>query len=150
MAERVFKPLADERLWRFFPHLRPADASVLRDRFARWERGPANDSPTDRLWENWVAFDRSQTTIGLFQATIRRDDSALVAYSVVPSHWRQGFAREGILEIIRHLRDAHGVREICAEIEAGNAASIALVESLGFSLVRAGEDEVVYSLPPAI
>ena len=147
LADTAFAPLRDERLWQFFPHMRPATVDALRERFARWQRGPDDSSPGHLFWENWIGFSEDDAVVGLFQATVLLDATALVAYSVVPAFWRQGFAREAVTAVIAHLRDVHQVKNVCADIERDNLVSRAFIESLGFEHVSSGED-VRYCLPP--
>src|SRR5207342_2926054 len=55
-----------------------------------------------------------------------------LAYEVLPEHWGQGFAREGCRGMIAWLIDELDVRHLAAEIDSLNAASLRLLERLGF------------------
>lgn len=136
----AFDAFDDERMWRYFPHLRPRDADELAERFARWRTGPPQNNPIFTGWENWVARLHDGRVAGLFQATHMRGDASLIAYSIVPPLWRQGYAREGVAAVIDHLVVDHGILHIFADISRENEASIALVQSLGFVQVSSGDE----------
>ncbi|HWH18614.1 MAG TPA: GNAT family protein [Allosphingosinicella sp.] len=79
----------------------------------------------------------------------RRDNSALVGdigigfgvpgerqveigYRIHPDHHRRGYAREAVAAIIDYLIAEHGIHRFVGVAAAPNAASIALLRSLGF------------------
>jgi len=153
-AEPLVEPLQHPELYRFIP-TSPLPLEQLRKRYAFLQGGRSPDGK--EKWLNWVLFQRSDgAPIGTFEATVRENGEADVAYAIFPPHWRQGFAREAGAAVIEHLRSEHGVRSFGADIDTRNVASIALVESLGFTRVRVtpnadffrGEssDEVRYEL----
>lgn len=85
-----------------------------------------------------MLFQRSDSApVGTFEATVRENGEADLAYAIFPRFWRQGFAREAGSAVIEHLRTEHAVQHFGADIDTRNLASIALVESLGFARVRA-------------
>ena len=58
--------------------------------------------------------------------------SASVAYYVAQGHARKGYMREGLLQVKEHAFRRLGLHRLEANIQPGNAASIALVRSCGF------------------
>lgn len=144
-ADEAWPNLDDERMWLFFPDLRPRSLEELRATYARRERGfpgPAHEE----VWENWLARDRTTgRLIGDAQATISPQRSvALIAYSTYAAYQRNGYARETVRAVIEHLRTHHAVHRAVAEIAGGNAASYRLIESLGFIRTKATDDELTY------
>ena len=58
--------------------------------------------------------------------------SASLGYYAAQAHAGQGFMREGLLQVTEHLFAERGLHRLEANIQPGNAASIALVRSCGF------------------
>ncbi len=144
-AEEAWPHLDDERMWRFFPLLRPRSLEHVREIYARRQRGyPA--SQREEVWENWLARDRtSGNVVGDVQATIRPERlNACIAYSTYAAHQRRGYAREAVAAVIEHLRTMHGLRRLMAEIHARNLASYRLIESLGFTRTKTTGEEYTY------
>jgi RimJ/RimL family protein N-acetyltransferase len=87
---------------------------------------------------------------GWYQVTIeRREDGAVVGdlglgfevpgerqvelgYRIHPDHHRRGYAREAVEAVIPWLIEAHAIHRFVAVAASENAASIALLRSLGF------------------
>ena len=65
-----------------------------------------------------------------------------LGYDVVPAHRRKGYAREAILALTRWVVGTQGARICVASISPDNAASIALVRSLGFRRIGERIDDV--------
>lgn len=59
--------------------------------------------------------------------------SGYLGYYAFAGHERQGLMREGLCAVARHAFGALGLHRLEANIQPGNAASIALVASCGFS-----------------
>jgi len=131
-AQEAWTSLDDERLWRYFPHLRPKTLNDLRSVYRRWERAV----PGDEVWLNWLCRERrSGVLVGAMQATVRKRGVAYIAYAFYPAHQRKGYAREAAGAVIDHLCQAYRVTHVRAEMDARNEASSRLAESLGFSRV---------------
>ncbi|HEX6544593.1 MAG TPA: GNAT family N-acetyltransferase [Ktedonobacterales bacterium] len=128
--------LLDARLYTYIPEDPPSSLEVL---VARYRHLASRHSPDGReVWLNWAARLRAASDfVGTFQATVQPDRTALLAYMIFTPYQREGYAREGCDRVIEHLVHAYGVRQIVAEIDTRNRASIALVETLGF--VRVAE-----------
>jgi [ribosomal protein S5]-alanine N-acetyltransferase len=56
-----------------------------------------------------------------------------VFYSLAPGSWGQGYATEAARAVLDHALGPLGLPEVLAEVDAGNAASIAVVERLGMT-----------------
>ena len=67
------------------------------------------------------------------------EGSANIAYYIGRPFWGRGFATEAATTFVQHGFDTLGLRRIVAGINAENAASIRVVEKLGFTLSRKGE-----------
>ncbi|MGH8163905.1 MAG: GNAT family N-acetyltransferase [Rhodanobacteraceae bacterium] len=142
-ADEAWPHVDDPSMWTFFPALRPESLDDLRATYGRRERGyPKRDGA--QIWGNWLVRERSSALpVGDVQATIfPMEGTALVAYAVYVAHQRRGFARESLVRLLEHLRDARGTRRVFAEMDTRNMPSYRLAESLGFTRVetRAEED----------
>jgi [ribosomal protein S5]-alanine N-acetyltransferase len=140
-ADALFAPLGDARLYAHIPQDPPPSLDALRERLLllSTRRSPQGDE----LWLNWVVRDaRDGTLLGRVQATVRADAPCYVAYEVFPEHWRRGIAREACARMIQWLIDELHVEQFTAEVDSLNAASLRLLERLGFKRValRANAD----------
>jgi RimJ/RimL family protein N-acetyltransferase len=154
-APEIWPQLDDERMWRYFPALRPATLEDLRRLYEKWERGSRLD---DEMWLNWLCRERPQgVLVAAMQATVyMRERAAYLAYAVYPLHQRKGYAREAAQCVIAHVRERYGVERVFAEMDTRNEASFRLAESLGFTRVEtrlaverglgSDADEYVYEL----
>jgi ribosomal-protein-alanine N-acetyltransferase len=130
-ADELWLPLADPGLYRHVPQDPPASLDALRERLALLS---GRCSPQgDQLWLNWVMRERRDGQCrGRLQATVTTDARAWIAYEVFPPSWRHGFGVEGCRRMIEWLIDELGVRELVAEVDSLNVASLRLLERLGF------------------
>jgi ribosomal-protein-alanine N-acetyltransferase len=130
-APEMFGMLSDPRLYRFVPRDPPPSLESLTARFRTLE---TRASPAgDEIWLNWVAREKAgNACLGRVEATVRRDRSAYLAYEIAAERWGAGFATEACRRIVTALFDDHGVDRITAEVDTRNAASIRLLERLGF------------------
>ncbi|TSD84221.1 GNAT family N-acetyltransferase [Mycobacterium sp. KBS0706] len=154
-AEGLFDGLADPALYRFIPQEPPADAAALR---ARFERLAARRSPAgDQAWLNWAIRLPDGSHAGLVEATVGSTGAADIAYFVFRRCQGRGIGRRAVGAVVDALAAEPATTAIGASIDTRNAASIALVEALGFErtgLIRdadhfkgAASDEVRYQLP---
>jgi ribosomal-protein-alanine N-acetyltransferase len=134
-APMLYEGLQDERLYRFIPQDPPAAPQALEDRYQFLS---ARRSPDGReAWLNWAVRERSSGEYaGTLEATVYDNATAIIAYTVFVTHQRRGFAAEACGRLLQHLFEDYRMNMVAAEIDTRNAASIALVESLGFE--RAG------------
>ncbi len=130
-AAELYEPLQGRRLYDFIPQEPPPSQQALEERYRKLS---TRRSPDGReAWLNWAMRERATGGyVGVLEATVQGDRTAFIAYTVFVFRQRQGFAREGCRRVIRHLFENYGASVIVAEIDTRNAASIALVEGLGF------------------
>lgn len=67
-----------------------------------------------------------------------------VGYILHPDHWGQGLAREAVAAAIDHVFATRGLDGLTADVDPDNAASIRLLERLGF--VRTGFAERTWNV----
>jgi RimJ/RimL family protein N-acetyltransferase len=133
-AAQLSPYLQDAALYSFIPQEPPASLEAVE---ARYRRLAARRSPAGtEVWLNWAARLRdADDYVGTFQATVLADTTALLAYMIFTPFQRRGYAREGGAAVLACLARDWGVTTVAAEIDTRNAASIALVEALGFTRV---------------
>ncbi len=56
-----------------------------------------------------------------------------IFYSLAPSSWGQGYAIEAARAVVGHALGPLGLPEVLAEVDEGNAASVAVVKRLGMT-----------------
>jgi ribosomal-protein-alanine N-acetyltransferase len=56
-----------------------------------------------------------------------------IFYSLAPGSWGQGYATEAARAVLDHALGPLGLPEVLAEVDAGNTASIAVIERLGMT-----------------
>jgi RimJ/RimL family protein N-acetyltransferase len=142
-AREVWAQLDDDRMWRYFPALRPATIEELRALYEKWARGSPH---ADQVWLNWLCRNRaSGALVGSVQATVfPREGSSYIAYAIYPAHQRKGYAREAAQAVIAYVKGAYGVHRFFAEMDMRNEPSYRLAESLGFVRVETRVDAVEY------
>lgn len=147
-AVELWPLVDDERMWRYFPHLRPASRDALAAIYRKWERGAPS---ADEVWLNWICRQRStRVPVGTMQATVQRGlRAAYLAYAIYPAYQRSGYAAEASRAVIDHVRSTFAVRRILAEMDVCNEASFRLAESLGFKRIATRDREYVYELASA-
>lgn len=133
-AAALYEALQAPELYTFIPQDQP---STLESLIARYTALSRRRSPDGReVWLNWALRQRAADVyVGVVQATVLANHSALFAYMIFKPFWRQGYARESCEAVLAHLFEEYGVSRVAAEIDTRNAASIRLVEALGFTRV---------------
>jgi len=137
-APVLFEQLQDERLYQYIPQ-DPLAGTALQDRY---EALSSRRSPDGReAWLNWAVRERrSGDYAGTLETTVYKNLTAEVAYMVFVPYQRRGLAAEACGRLLAHLFEDYQVSVVAAEIDTRNAASIALVESLGFERVGFQKD----------
>jgi [ribosomal protein S5]-alanine N-acetyltransferase len=134
-AAVMFEGLSDPIAYRYIPQEPPSQVEELAARYKWLERRRSPDG--SEAWLNWPLIDITNKAHGYVQATVDlASKEAAIAYFIFPSSQRQGYAKEALCALLPALRDAYGIVRFNAEIDTRNQASIRLVESLGFELVR--------------
>ena len=152
--EEMWELFGDERMHVFIPFQR-GDRDDHRARTERWSARVSKRTGEATL--NWVARERSTgVAIAHFQAGFSDLPYATIGYMVAVRWQNRGFAAEGISEIVRLVGELFQIREVRAWIDTRNAASIRMVEKIGFRKIEtilnadhfhgAPSDEFVYCL----
>lgn len=82
----------------------------------------------------WIAEDAAGEVAARFVAVPGHEDGVVeVGYFTLLHRQGEGVARECMAALVHHLIRTEGARKLTAEVDAGNAASIRLIESLGFT-----------------
>jgi [ribosomal protein S5]-alanine N-acetyltransferase len=138
-APVLYELMQEEWLYQFIPQDPPPSLEALTDRY---DFLSARRSPDGReAWLNWTVREkRSGVFVGTLEATVEEDPLAFIAYMVFVPYQRRGFAAEACGRLLEHLFEGYRVGVVAAEIDTRNAASIALVESLGFERVGFQKD----------
>lgn len=61
---------------------------------------------------------------------------AALGYRIMRKHWRQGYASEASMELLRHAFETVGVPKVVADTMAVNAGSRAVLEKVGMRYAR--------------
>jgi RimJ/RimL family protein N-acetyltransferase len=101
------------------------------------------------LWGAWAAG--SPRLIGFGAYWPFRDPPELeLLYGVAEAEWGKGYAPEIARAVLRYCFDALDLPDVRASTDAGNAASVRVLEKLGFTFVErktvGGLDTVFYEL----
>jgi len=90
----------------------------------------------------------SSSFVGLYMLTPPHGPSqpkvpglADLGYRIRRDRWRQGFAREGALELLRYAFGSAGLDRVIAQTMAVNAGSRAVMASVGLTFVRTFHEE---------
>lgn len=155
-APRLFGALQENALYTYIPGDAPPSVDWLHEKYTRWSR--RGNEAGDQVWLNYALLERARGVyVGTVQATVLAERQALLAYQVFPHAWRRGIAKEACAALLRVLRESFAVETVRAHVDTRNAASCALLASLGFARVSTIEaadtfkgavsDEFVYELP---
>lgn len=137
-AELTWPYLNDDAMWEFFPALRPPTIEALRQRYERWRHEAPYLGAPER-WENWICVQRGDgRAVGEAQGTYT-GSTIYIAYGIFLPFRRHGYAREAMRAVLDHASKVHGVHTAICEMAAGNHASVAVAEALGFERVSIRE-----------
>ena len=70
-----------------------------------------------------------------------------IGYGLVESRWGRGYATEAVRTTVRFALDHPRVSEVVATLEVGNAASVRVLEKIGFRFRSRTGTEDLYALP---
>jgi ribosomal-protein-alanine N-acetyltransferase len=137
-AKTLYAPLQDPLLYRYVSQPPPESESALRRRFEQLATGRSPDY--SQIWLNWAARAKIGPYVGLVQATIE-GSHALIGYDIFVPFWRHGYGKEACRAMIDAARREYGVTSVSAIVDVDNTASIALLESLGFTRTWTGPSD---------
>ena len=130
-AMEMLGGLSLKEAYNFLPDDPPANLAELTCRYERQARGRSDDGT--ELWLNWIVRDaRTCAALGYTQATMTAR-SALIAYHIFPTCWRSGVGCAAVTKTLDRLFFQLDIGHAWALVDVRNAASIALLEKLGFS-----------------
>lgn len=76
-----------------------------------------------------------------------------ISYLLLPEHWGRGYATQAVRQALVHAFGTMQLRRVVAETQAANAASVRLLERLGFRLFRQvtrfGAKQSIYLAEPS-
>ncbi|MGI8909111.1 MAG: GNAT family N-acetyltransferase [Rubrobacteraceae bacterium] len=140
-AAVMYPLLQDVRIYRYIPQEPPDSLEALEQRYRNLE---SRLSPRgDEAWLNWaICLKPAQRHAGRVEATVTSDNTAYLAYELSPEFWGTGYATEACRRVLSFLFADYSVTGVTAEVDTRNAASIRLLERLGFERIgfQAGAD----------
>jgi ribosomal-protein-alanine N-acetyltransferase len=93
----------------------------------------------------WATVERSTGEFlgrcGLLPWHIEGNDEVELAFMIKKQRWREGFASEAALGIVRYAQEVLGFRRLICLITPGNVASAAVATKIGMSFERKFTDE---------
>ena len=82
----------------------------------------------------WLVYENGPTDlVGTAGLRPLEDLGLEIFYSLAPGSWGKGYATEAARAVLDHALDSLGLPEVLAEVDAGNSASIAVLERLGMT-----------------
>ena len=136
-AAAVFRHLGDPALYTYIPPRLPESVEALEREFTRLAAGCTDGT---QVWLNWLAL-QGDSPVGMLQATLLADDSAILAYVIFREYWGRGLGRQGARWVLSELFERRGVRRVLAHIDERNVASIRIALAIGMSPASAAEAE---------
>ncbi len=128
-APLLLVALSDPQIYQFIPQEPPLDLDKLRERYRKLETRSSEDGT--KAWLNW-AIRYELTYLGRVEASVQLESRiSSIAYLLSPEFWGRRFALEAVKAVVNHL-EQRGVREVKAWVDSRNAASMKLLERLGF------------------
>ena len=144
-AVELYPLLSDPELYVYMDDKPPVSEDLLRERFTKLETRLSGDGTEH--WLNWVVRNADGVAAGYVQSSVYPNRSAEIAYVVGRQFWRRGYGRVACEAMIGELVASYGVERFTATLDPQNAASLALLKSLGFSFLSddPSANEVTYS-----
>jgi RimJ/RimL family protein N-acetyltransferase len=129
-VEDVFALFSDPEALRYWSHPPLADHAAARRYLVGIDEGFAG-----RTLFQWAVAgredDRVIGTVTLFQWD-RPNRRAEAGFMLGRAHWGRGYAQEAVGAVLRFGFDAMGLHRVEADVDPANAASLRLLERLGF------------------
>ena len=126
----IFRDPGAMRYWSTPPHKSPEETQKNLDRLI--------DNSRERL--TYFVIEKDGRAIGT--AGMHKTDE--VGFLLHPDYWRQGIVTEAMQAIIPYLFNITDHRQLTADADPRNAASVGLLTSLGF--VETGRAEKTYCI----
>ncbi|MDR6673380.1 GNAT family N-acetyltransferase [Xanthomonas sp. 1678] len=121
-----------------------ADPVFTRDaHYVQTIDGMARGFGADQAIEWGIARSSDNALIGTVGLHNFRDTVAEVGCLLAAAHWRQGFMREAVGAVQAFAKERLGLVWLEADIDAGNAASLALFAALGYGGVERTAEQAV-------
>jgi RimJ/RimL family protein N-acetyltransferase len=114
---------------------KPDPAEFLRQMIADMQVKQPGDLEPGGPWYQFVVERRSDgAVVGDLGAGfgIPGERQVELGYRILPGHHQQGYAREAVAALIDYLIGRHAIHRFVGVAASANAASIALLRSLGF------------------
>ena len=70
----------------------------------------------------------------------------ILFYAVHPHYRNQGYAKEAVLEVVRHFKEKHPKLNLHTEVYIENIASISILQSCGFKATGKEKGKILLSL----
>ncbi len=101
----------------------------------------------------WLAREREGGSLAGFAGFLSGEGGPpSLVYGTHPERWGRGYATEAARAVLTHARETLGLRELVADVDEPNTASLRVLEKLGFRRVRRavvnGRPLLYYALPP--
>jgi [ribosomal protein S5]-alanine N-acetyltransferase len=82
----------------------------------------------------WLVYENGRTDlVGTAGLRPLEDLGLEIFYSLAPASWGNGYATEAARAVLDHALGSLSLPEVLAEVDEGNAASIAVIERLGMT-----------------
>ncbi|MFI6323528.1 GNAT family N-acetyltransferase [Nonomuraea sp. NPDC050556] len=95
------------------------------------EVGETIEDPDTWLW--LIVPQGGQEPVGTAGLRPLEELGLEIYYSLAPVAWGKGYATEAARAVVEHALGPLGLSEVLAEVDAGNTASVAVVERLGMT-----------------
>lgn len=124
-AAALFATMSDPDAMRWWSRAPFATVAELGEYFA-----PAEGASDWRAWA--ITLAGGSDAIGFVSVGRRRAGVAEIGYLIGTEHRGHGYAREAVAAVLDQLLGVEGHRRVFADVDPDNAASIRLLEALGF------------------
>jgi ribosomal-protein-alanine N-acetyltransferase len=129
-ATRLLALVSDDRLYEYQPHWLPKSLEELRERFAIYSTGRSRDGRYRQL--NWVVRRNDDgADVGMVQCTFLEEPK--IGYQIFVPYWKMGYGKEAVAAALVSLKHRYAANKVMTSVDVDNVASIALLESLGFT-----------------
>ncbi|KAF7966815.1 hypothetical protein HWV62_36945 [Athelia sp. TMB] len=139
-AADLFRAMRDNKVMRYWstkpPHATAADtAEWLKENMFAWGANGITDFLVVAQTSAADGIARP-TVIGTVGWTVRRpdDQEAWISFLLRRSYWGQGYAKEAVSELLKHVWQSTEMRAVRADVDPRNVASLELLRKLGFEV----------------